>query len=43
MVGTLSCEIVREEILISNPPPVEIDVGIKAFASLSDGTESGNH
>ena len=35
---TLSCENVPEEVLPSNPLPVGIDVGIKTFAALSDGT-----
>lgn len=39
---TISREILREEILLSNPLSVGIDVGINAFASLSDGTEIGN-
>ena len=35
---TLSCESVEEQILPANPLPVGIDVGIKTFAALSDGT-----
>jgi len=36
---TLSCETVPEVALPYNPLPIGIDVGIKTFASLSDGTE----
>ena len=39
---TLSCEDVPEMVLPSNPLPVGIDVGIKTFASLSDGTAIEN-
>jgi putative transposase len=35
---TLSCENVPERVLPPNPLPVGIDVGIKTFAALSDGT-----
>ena len=35
---TLSCENAPEMVLPSNPLPVGIDVGIKTFAALSDGT-----
>ena len=39
---SLSCEDVPETVLPSNPLPVGIDVGIKTFASLSDGTAIEN-
>ena len=39
---TLSCENVPEKSLPANPLPVGIDVGIKTFAALSDGTEIQN-
>ncbi|EQD72246.1 IS605 family transposase OrfB, partial [mine drainage metagenome] len=40
--ATLSCENVEEQILPTNPLPVGIDVGIRTFAALSDGTEIPN-
>lgn len=40
--ATLSCENVPEAVLPSNPLPVGIDVGIKTFAALSDGTAVDN-
>ena len=39
---TLSCETVQEHVFPSSPLSVGIDVGIKTFATLSDGTEIGN-
>ncbi len=38
----LSCDNVSNEILPSNPIPVGIDVGVKTFAFLSDGTPIEN-
>jgi putative transposase len=39
---TFSCENVPEAVLPSNPLPVGIDVGIRSFAALSDGTVIDN-
>jgi len=39
---TFSCENVPEHILPSNPLPVGIDVGIRSFAALSEGTVIDN-
>ncbi|WP_053764463.1 RNA-guided endonuclease InsQ/TnpB family protein [Leptospirillum ferriphilum] len=39
---TFSCENVQALVLPDNPLPVGIDVGVKTFATLSDGTAIGN-